>query len=423
MSKNPTKVQNVSWAESAPASLPVRVVVLETVVPRPPTIEIVRPSGPTVRVPEGFDPRTLGAAHAELATLLCGSSSARDRPAWIGPGATPAPRRGLLRSPAQEATASRDLLGGYDPDRVTVQSQPGDQPGVVVGRLVDATILDAADRDLPGEEAAGRVPDPDKGIVAAAENWVHRSHGMDAVADQQVGRGADGTILDDAALEDAVDPERSLVDIRRDHEGSPQRDALVVGIDGTEGLVQVEVDARLGEWVPDPDLKGLREPTDRVRVQDAVVRVGALADGADEGRPGVGIAQQLRMRLRTEDQDVVAFGRGDRRCRRGQDDRRQDGGPHPSDHAHGALPIGDSLEFPSRRDALLECLKYHPRVRLVPAAGSAARCRGPTRPLQPAQSRRTRVAAEELASRRRLLLRRRSYCTHRPPSQPPAWIR
>src|SRR5207249_7424315 len=122
-------------------------------------------------------------------------------------------------------------------------------------------------------EAAGRVPDPDEGIVAAAEDRVHRSHSMDAVADQQIGRGADGTILDDAALEDAVDLERSLVEIRRDHEGSPQRDTLVVGIDGTEGLVQFEVNARLGERVPDPDIKGLREPTDRVQVEDAVVRV------------------------------------------------------------------------------------------------------------------------------------------------------
>src|SRR5512135_2738583 len=99
MSKNPTKVQNVSWAESAPAFLPVRVVVLETVVPRPPTIEIVRPSGLTVRVPEGFDPRTLGAAHAELVTLPCGSSSARDHPAYgsVRARPPPTPRRGLLR--------------------------------------------------------------------------------------------------------------------------------------------------------------------------------------------------------------------------------------------------------------------------------------------------------------------------------------
>ena len=45
--------------ETAPIFLPVRVVDQEPVSP-PPPIEIMLPTGPTVRVPCGFDPRTLG---------------------------------------------------------------------------------------------------------------------------------------------------------------------------------------------------------------------------------------------------------------------------------------------------------------------------------------------------------------------------
>ena len=47
--------------DAAPAFLPVRVVDLEAVSTRSaPLIEIALPGGPTVRVPAGFDPRTLG---------------------------------------------------------------------------------------------------------------------------------------------------------------------------------------------------------------------------------------------------------------------------------------------------------------------------------------------------------------------------
>ena len=46
--------------EAAPSFLPVRLVDLEAVAPRPsPPIEIVLPTDPTLRVPSGFDPRTL----------------------------------------------------------------------------------------------------------------------------------------------------------------------------------------------------------------------------------------------------------------------------------------------------------------------------------------------------------------------------
>jgi hypothetical protein len=53
--------------EAAPAFLPVRLVELEALSPRPaPPIEIVLPTGLTVRVPSGFDPRTLDQVLAVL---------------------------------------------------------------------------------------------------------------------------------------------------------------------------------------------------------------------------------------------------------------------------------------------------------------------------------------------------------------------
>ena len=58
--------------EAAPAFLPVRVIEPEAVAPRPaPPIEIVLLSGPTVRVPFGFDPRTLGDVLAVLGGRPC----------------------------------------------------------------------------------------------------------------------------------------------------------------------------------------------------------------------------------------------------------------------------------------------------------------------------------------------------------------
>jgi hypothetical protein len=53
--------------EAIPAFLPVRLVDLEAASPRPtPPIEITLPTGPTVRVPPGFDPSTLGQVLAVL---------------------------------------------------------------------------------------------------------------------------------------------------------------------------------------------------------------------------------------------------------------------------------------------------------------------------------------------------------------------
>jgi hypothetical protein len=58
--------------EAVPAILPVRLVDLEAASPRPsPPIEIVLPTGPTVRVLSGFDPRTLGQVLAVLEGRSC----------------------------------------------------------------------------------------------------------------------------------------------------------------------------------------------------------------------------------------------------------------------------------------------------------------------------------------------------------------
>jgi hypothetical protein len=58
--------------EAAPAFLPVRLVDLEAASPRPsPPIEVVLPTGLTIRVPSGFDPRTLGQILAVLEGRLC----------------------------------------------------------------------------------------------------------------------------------------------------------------------------------------------------------------------------------------------------------------------------------------------------------------------------------------------------------------
>ena len=58
--------------EAAPTFLPVRVVDLEAASPRPsPPIEILLPTGPTVRVLSGFDPRTLGQVLAVLEGRSC----------------------------------------------------------------------------------------------------------------------------------------------------------------------------------------------------------------------------------------------------------------------------------------------------------------------------------------------------------------
>jgi hypothetical protein len=58
--------------EATPAFLPVRLVDLEAAEPRSsPPIEVVLPTGPTVRVPSGFDPRTLGQVLAVLEGRSC----------------------------------------------------------------------------------------------------------------------------------------------------------------------------------------------------------------------------------------------------------------------------------------------------------------------------------------------------------------
>ena len=58
--------------EAAPTFLPVRLVDPEALPARPsPPIEVVLPAGPIVRVPSGFDPRTLGQVLAVLEGRPC----------------------------------------------------------------------------------------------------------------------------------------------------------------------------------------------------------------------------------------------------------------------------------------------------------------------------------------------------------------
>jgi len=58
--QEPSTAPRGERTEAAPAFLPVRVVDREAVPPRPaPPIEIVLPTGPTVRVPSGFGPLSL----------------------------------------------------------------------------------------------------------------------------------------------------------------------------------------------------------------------------------------------------------------------------------------------------------------------------------------------------------------------------
>jgi hypothetical protein len=59
-------------SEAAPTFLPVRLVDPEAHAARPsPPIEVVLPAGPIVRVPSGFDPRTLGQVLAVLEGRPC----------------------------------------------------------------------------------------------------------------------------------------------------------------------------------------------------------------------------------------------------------------------------------------------------------------------------------------------------------------
>jgi transposase len=70
--QQPTVAPQGEPTGATPAFLAVRVIDLEAVAPRSvPAIEIVLPAGPTVRVPHGFDPRTLGEVLAVLERRPC----------------------------------------------------------------------------------------------------------------------------------------------------------------------------------------------------------------------------------------------------------------------------------------------------------------------------------------------------------------
>src|SRR4051794_26568465 len=169
--------------------------------------------------------------------------------------------RGSLRAPAQDAVAPGDALKCDDLDRVAIQPQSRNQPGVVVPLLLDAlrgrTRHDLA-RDVPG----GRLADADQRVVPAAEVGVDGCYGVDAVADEQVARPADGAVARGAAGDDTLHPERLPIDLGADDERAPHRDALAVGVHRPERLVEVEVHARLGPGPPNLHLEGRGQPAD-----------------------------------------------------------------------------------------------------------------------------------------------------------------
>jgi transposase len=71
-SATPASDRDGEPAEAVPAFIPVRLVDLEATSPRPsPPIEIILPTGPTVRVLSGFDPRTLDQVLAVLEGRPC----------------------------------------------------------------------------------------------------------------------------------------------------------------------------------------------------------------------------------------------------------------------------------------------------------------------------------------------------------------
>src|SRR5262245_45727244 len=68
-----------------------------------------------------------------------------------------------VRAATQEAAAFRDLLREDELDRIAIQAQPRDQPGIVGLPLVE----DAPGHHLTGDVPAGRLADPDEWIMAA----------------------------------------------------------------------------------------------------------------------------------------------------------------------------------------------------------------------------------------------------------------
>jgi pimeloyl-ACP methyl ester carboxylesterase len=253
----------------------------------------------------------------------------------------PAVSTASLRTTAQETVPPRDPLWRHNIDRVAIQSQPRDQPGIVVGRLVEGT----PDHELPREEAAGRIADAYQRVVPAAEIRIDGRDGVDAVADEQVPRRADRPILRRAAGDDLEDPERPVIDLFLGEEGPPHRDVLAVGADDVERLVQVKVHARLGPRSPDVELQRPGQPTDRVDLDRIIPRVRPLADGPDERCPGVGISKEFRARLGPENQHVVQLpAPGSPPCRREHEAEKSDNvyadpsAHRPASLSHKAVP-------------------------------------------------------------------------------------
>src|SRR4051794_27300704 len=85
-----------------------------------------------------------------------------------------------LRTQAEEAIAPGDPLGWDDLDRVAVEAQARDQPGIVVEFLLDA-LGGAPGHDLTRQVPGRRLADADQRVVSAAEVGVHGGDRVDAV--------------------------------------------------------------------------------------------------------------------------------------------------------------------------------------------------------------------------------------------------
>src|SRR5262249_31630296 len=151
-----------------------------------------------------------------------------------------------------------------------------------------------------------------------------RSDRVDAVADQEVPRRADRTVLRLSAVEDRLDSQGTLVNFSRVFEWSPHGHVLAVLGDGLERGVEVEIHSLLWKYRKGPHIERRRKPANRVLINLITVRVVAFADDPDKGCPGVRVPQSFGARLRAENQRVVTFA-----CRGRPRREREDGRDRP----------------------------------------------------------------------------------------------
>ena len=111
---------------------------------------------------------------------------------------------------------------------------------------------------------------------------------------------------------------------------------LVMSPDGAEGLVQVEVDAGLGDRAPDPDIERPRQPADRVLFDGPAVGSGPRRRPGRKS-PRCACCAAAWAGLGAEDQDVVAILRRGGGGPPGHQDRRQEIGPCAMNEDHLGL--------------------------------------------------------------------------------------